>query len=240
MNKFILPILLLTILSSCLQGKKFNINDSLTAKGELIHEENFDSDLNDWQIEQMPKGTVEINDGKLQIIDVAGCTVWFKKELKGSILIEYDTFIVKNDGPQDRVSDMNCFWMAKDMDNPNSLFRNSEKRGGKFSNYDALRLYYMGVGGNDNATTRFRRYVGNGERPLLPEHDFANPEFMLTPNQVYHIKIIAFDNIIQFYRNDVLMVDFFDDAPYTSGFFGFRTVNNHMTIDNFKVYQLTE
>ena len=155
-------------------------------------------------------------------------------------MITYDAFIIENSGPHDRVSDMNCFWMANDLDNPTNLFANSKKRRGKFSNYDALRLYYMGVGGNDNGTTRFRRYVGNGERPLLPEYDFKDPKYMLRPNQVYHIKIIAYENVIRYYRNDVLMVDFLDNDPYTSGFFGFRTVNNHMTIDNFKVYQLTE
>ena len=231
----------LIIISGCAQKKNIiQLNDSLKAVPKLLYEDSFDTDLNDWKVEQMKGGEVEIKDGKLEINDVAGCTVWFKKELKGPIMIEYDAVIIKNGGPQDRVSDMNCFWMAKDMDNPNDIFADSEKRGGKFSNYDALRLYYMGVGGNDNATTRFRRYVGNGERPLLPEHDFEDLKYMLSPNQVYQIKIIANNNIIRYYRNDVLMVDFFDEDPYTSGFFGFRTVNNHMTIDNFKVFQLIE
>ena len=34
------------------------------------------------------------------------------------------------------------------------------------------------------------------------------------------------------------MINFEDKNPYTSGYFGFRTVNNHLTIDNFRVYQL--
>ena len=32
--------------------------------------------------------------------------------------------------------------------------------------------------------------------------------------------------------------DFTDDEPFLDGWFGFRTVANHMTIDNFKVYAL--
>lgn len=229
------------MITACVQSKNIvRLNDSLKAVPKLIYEEEFKAGMDNWVIEQMEGGKTEIVDKKLEITDAAGCTIWFKKKLKGSIMIEYDTFIIKNGGPQDRVSDMNCFWMAKDMDNPTNLFTSSEKRGGKFSNYDSLKLYYMGVGGNDNSTTRFRRYVGNGERPILPEHDMTNQEFMLAANQVYHIKIIAFENVIRYYRDDVLMVDFYDDTPYTSGYFGFRTVNNHMTIDNFKVYQLSK
>ncbi|CDF78756.1 conserved hypothetical protein containing farnes oic acid O-methyl transferase domain [Formosa agariphila KMM 3901] len=206
---------------------------------ELIFEDNFDSGLEQWNVEQGSEGrTVETNKSKLEIDDVAGCTVWLKEAFSGSIMIEYDVNLIKDGGPNDRVSDLNCFWMATDPENPSNLFANSKQRDGKFSNYDSLQLYYMGVGGNDNKTTRFRRYTGDGGRPLLPEHDLSDTKFMLEPNTPYHIKIIAHNGIIQYYRNDQLLVDFKDDAPYTSGHFGFRTVKNHMTVDNFKVYQL--
>lgn len=237
----ILSLLVLTILvEGCKKSiNEVYINQSHTAKGELIYENDFANDLDDWKVEQMTKGTVEIKDEKLEIDDVAGCTVWLKKKFEGDIMIEYDAFVIENGGLNDRVSDLNCFWMAKDLENPTNFFENSEKRGGKFSNYDSLRLYYMGVGGHYNTKTRFRRYVGNGDRPLLPEHDFTDPKFLLTPNKLYKIRIIVFDGIIQYYRNDMLLVDFNDPNPYTSGHFGFRTVNNHMTVDNFKVYQLS-
>nr|WP_299073704.1 DUF6250 domain-containing protein [uncultured Allomuricauda sp.] len=229
----------MTLFPSCAQHKNvIQINDTVKVSSILIHQDDFGSDLDNWVIEQREGGKAEIKNEKLEIDDASGCTIWFNKKLNGAIMIEYDTFIIKNGGPNDRVSDMNCFWMAKDMEHPENLFENSLERGGKFSNYDSLRLYYMGVGGHNNSKTRFRRYVGNGERPLLPEHDFTNPDFLLTPNQVYHIKIIAFNNIIQYYRNGILMVDYDDESPYTSGYFGFRTVNNHMTIDNFKVSEL--
>lgn len=129
--------------------------------------------------------------------------------------------------------------MAKDPENPDALFANSEKRGGKFSNYDSLRLYYMGVGGHDNSKTRFRRYTGKGDRPLLPEHDLSEPKYLIKPNKVTKIKIIAYNGIIQYYRDGQCIVDFYDPNPYSSGYFGFRTVNNHMTIDNFRVFRLT-
>lgn len=207
-------------------------------KKKLIYQEDFDGDLSQWQVEQMPGGSVEVKNSKLEINDVGGCTVWLKEKFTGSILIEYDVFLIQNGGLNDRVSDLNCFWMASDPKHKDNLFVDSKSRGGKFTNYNGLQLYYMGVGGNDNRTTRFRRYVGNGERPLLPEHDLSDSKFMLEPNKAYHIKLIAHHGTIQYYRDNVLLAELKDSNPYTSGHFGFRTVKNHMTADNFKVYSL--
>ncbi|MDW5288281.1 DUF6250 domain-containing protein [Formosa sp. PL04] len=230
--------LVLVLFNSCGDpGKSVTINDK-TVNANLIFEENFDSGITNWVVEQTPDGTVETIDSKLEIDDVSGCTVWLDKKFEGPIMIEYDVFLIQDGGLNDRVSDLNCFWMATDPKNPTNLFADSDKRGGKFSNYDALKLYYMGVGGNENKTTRFRRYVGNGERPLLPQFDLSDAEFMLEPNKAYHIKIVAYGGTIQYFRDNQLLVDFEDTDPYTSGYFGFRTVKNHMTVDNFKVYQL--
>ncbi|WP_052823512.1 DUF6250 domain-containing protein [Neotamlana sedimentorum] len=245
MKNYKLPVIaaLLTItfftvfVSGCQNDKVFTINES-EVEASLIYKNDFDGDLSDWQVEQMEGGVVELNNGKLEINDEKGCTVWLKEKFEGSIIIEYDVVIVQDGGVNDRVSDLNCFWMATDPENPSNLFENSKSRGGKFSNYDSLQLYYMGVGGNHNKTTRFRRYVGNGERPLLPEHDLSDSKYMLEPNKTYHIKIVANHGVIQYYRNGELFSDFEDDAPYTSGYFGFRTVKNHMKVDNFKVYQI--
>ncbi|WP_170126291.1 DUF6250 domain-containing protein [Arenibacter echinorum] len=219
--------------------KKEIINDTLQAKASLIFEENFEKGLDNWNMEQMPGGIVTNTDGKLEITDMAGCTIWYKKQLEGPIMIQYEAYVIDEGGPQDRVSDLNCFWMAQDLENPSDLFANSENRGGKFNNYDSLRLYYMGVGGHDNSKTRFRRYLGNGDRPLLPEHDLSEQKYLIVPNKVIKIKIIAYNGIIQYYRDGECIIDFYDPEPYTSGYFGFRSVNNHMTIDNFQVFQLS-
>lgn len=223
--------------SGCQNEKNFIINEA-EVEASLIYENDFDDDLTDWQIEQMEGGTVELNNGKLEINDVKGCTVWLKEKFTGPVIIEYNVVIIQNGGLNDRVSDLNCFWMATDPKNPGNLFANSAQRKGKFSNYDSLQLYYMGVGGNHNKTTRFRRYTGTGERPLLPEHDLSDSKYMLEPNKTYHIKIVANNGIIQYYRNGELFSNYKDEAPYTSGYFGFRTVKNHMTVDDFKVYQI--
>lgn len=232
--------MLLFVVSGCGSSyRTIQIGELNQVSGKLIYENDF-SDLQDWRVEQMPGGKAEINNGKLEITDVAGCTIWNQKQFSGSIMIQYDVFIIKNGGPQDRVSDLNCFWMAIDPENPGNLFANSENRTGKFANYDSLRLYYTGMGGHDNTKTRFRRYVGNGEKPLLPEHDLTEDKYLLKANTPYTIRIVSSGGVVKYYRDDLLVFNFQDSDPYTSGHFGFRTVNNHMTVDNFKVYQLND
>ncbi|WP_299547045.1 DUF6250 domain-containing protein [Seonamhaeicola sp.] len=222
------------------QSKEVHINETLSVSGTLIYENDFDQAMDDWRVEQAEGGKVELNNGRLEITDAGGCTIWLRQQIEGPVMIEYDAVVIDNGGPHDRVSDLNCFWMAKDPKNESDFFAGSDERGGKFSNYDSLRLYYTGVGGHFNTKTRFRRYVGNGEKPLLPKHDLSAPEYLLIANKFYKIRIIAYHEYIQYYRNDQLIVDFYDAEPYTSGHFGFRTVNNHMIIDNFKVYKLSQ
>lgn len=60
-------------------AKVMALNDSLEVRSTLLYEENFNEDLNSWQVEQMPGGIAKINNEKLEIDDVAGCTIWFKK-----------------------------------------------------------------------------------------------------------------------------------------------------------------
>lgn len=221
-------------------GKKtidVKINDSLTVKGELLYADDFEKDLAQWHPE-IEKVEMKHTDGKLELDVPGGCTVWYTKPFSSPCMIEYDVVVIGNGGENDRVSDLNCFWLANDPSSPDDMFKNSAKRGGKFSNYDSLALYYAGIGGHNNTKTRFRRYSGNGERPLLDEHDLTAQKYLITPNVLSHIRIIAYDNFTQYYRDGELIFEYVDDAPYTKGYFGFRTVDNHMTVDDFKVYKL--
>jgi hypothetical protein len=207
-------------------------------RGDLIYQDDFDEDLSQWVVEQAPNGTTRLIDETLDIDDAEGCTVWFKQKLKGPILIEYEATMIKQDGPNDRVSDLNCFWMASDPKHPEDIFISSRERGGDFKKYDALRLYYVGYGANENKTTRFRRYAGDGSKPLLPEHDLKDQKLMNVPNKKLKIQLIADGNRIQFLRDGEIVFDFTDKAPFREGWFGFRTVRNHMRLDQFRVYQL--
>lgn len=206
----------------------------------LLHAENVEDDLSDWVVEQRSGGRTFLKDGQLEISDSRGCTIWFKEKLEAPVLIQYEPTILSGTGPTDNVRDLNCFWMARDPEHPDDIFARSEERGGDFNQYNTLRLYYVGYGGNHNKTTRFRRYKGTGEKPLLPEHDLRDPEYMITPDQTMQIQIIVYGNRTLYLRNGEVVFDFTDDDPYTDGWFGFRTVSNHMTIDNFRVYRLRE
>ncbi|MCP5537877.1 MAG: metallophosphoesterase [Akkermansiaceae bacterium] len=223
-------------------------DDAVTAAlaTEPIYSDDFDGDLSQWQIEQMPGGKTRINKGKLEINDAAGCTIWFKKELSGPVLIEYDATVLAKpqaDGKAERFSDLNCFWMAQDLKTPDLLA--GSDRGGNFANYHPLALYYVGYGGNRNSSTRFRRYPGDGTRPLLPENDLKTaPHLLKKRNPVgsgrLKIQLIASGSDIQFRRNDEVIFSIVDPDPLRKGWFGIRTVNSHIFIDNFRVYQLAD
>ena len=80
--------------------------------------------------------------------------------MSGKVTIEYDACVVV-EAEGDRLSDLNCFWMASDPQYPDNIWKREKWRNGIFLNCYSLQLYYMGYGGNHNSTTRFRRYDGN-------------------------------------------------------------------------------
>jgi len=212
--------------------------ESDTVTHRVLYKDDFDTDLSQWIVEQATGGTTALQNGQLEIDDAKGCTVWFKEKLTGAIMIEYEATLIKQDGEHDRVSDLNCFWMAIDPKHPEDLFAN-KSRLGSFANYHSLRLYYVGYGANDNTTTRFRRYPGDGSRPCLPEHDLGDEKFLHKPNKTIQIQIIADGSKIQYLRDGEIVFDFLDEKPFREGWFGFRTVRNHMKIDSFRVYRLS-
>lgn len=202
-------------------------------KKELIYEDDFSSDLSNWIIEtgESEEAKVTIENEKL-VIDVdRGATVWLDKKLSGNIQIEYDRKVVMEGGKNDRLSDLNQFWMANDPKR-NDLFT----RQGVFNEYDSLNLYYFGVGGNRNTTTRFRKYMANGERILI--HDLREEKHMLQPNKTYQVKTIFRDGVTRVYIDGEELFLFEDDEPYTEGYFGIRTTESRQEIDNLKIYSI--
>lgn len=98
-----------------------------------------------------------IREDTLELIVPEGLTLWYKDRLTGDYEISYHICMVMNGGKHDRLSDMNCFWAANDPKHPGKLLVRSTWRNGVFRNYNTLNLFYVGYGGNDNTTTRFRR-----------------------------------------------------------------------------------
>jgi len=217
-----------------------SLSDAPAASEEVpLYADDFSGDLSNWVVEQT-KGTTRIHEGALRINDMAGATVWFKHKLSGPVAIEFDVTLIEAGGANDRVSDLNCFWMATDPENPDNLFYPDHKRNGKFRRYHPLRLYYVGFGGNNNRTTRFRRYPGDGSRPLLPEHDLSGKPYRNIANKTSRIRIVSNGGQVQYIKDGKIIFDFQDDEPLEEGWFGFRTVRNHMSIDNFHVTQLAK
>jgi len=208
------------------------------ATGRLLHRDDFRHGLGQWQVEAEAPARVSAQDGSLDIEAPAGLTLWFRPLLKGPVEIRYRAQAVAQGGLHDRVSDLNCFWMAHDPTVPDgdALAR---PRSGKFEEYDSLQTYYVGLGGNGNSTTRFRRYVGrDGDRPLLPENDRRGSEDMLVANRWQDIVLIADGDKIAFLRDGRRLFAFQDDHPYTHGRFALRTTASHLKIRDFTVRAL--
>jgi hypothetical protein len=203
----------------------------------LLFQDDF-ADTKRWLVEQRPGGMVTGAGGALAIDDAGGCTVWFRSELTAPVVITYEATVLNRGGPHDRVSDLNCFWMATDPAAPDgSLLAATVPRTGALAEYDRLRLYYVGYGGNSNTTTRFRRYTGTGERPLLPEHDLQAARFLLRGNYTYRLTLVAAGGRAQFLRDGEVIFDYADPQPLTHGWFGFRTVHSRVEIRHFRVWR---
>lgn len=213
------------------------LNDPRFTVGPLLQSDDFSSDSGNWKSELENGGSVTAENGRLDIDVPAGATVWYKLPLTSPMLIEYQATVISAGGPNDRVSDLNCFWMAHDSRNIDDIF--AVARSGKFSDYNQLLTYYVGLGGNGNTTTRFRRYIGDPVvRPLLPQHDLAGKENMIVPNQSQTIDLVACNNLIQYYRDGHRVFEYNDPHPYTGGWFAFRTTKNHVQFRSFRVFQL--
>jgi rhamnogalacturonan endolyase len=207
--------------------------------GKLIYSDDFSKPLDSktWISEIEPKpdavSKVYTKNNSLILDTKGGVTVWLNKELKGNIQIEYDRQVLVDTGKNDRLSDFNQFWMATDPHNAN-LFT----RSGKFEAYDNLVLYYVGMGGNTNKTTRFRKYLVNGTKPIIKE--YLDEPHRLKANKVYHIKTIVNKGITSFWVDGECYFTYTDPEPLTSGYFGFRCTWSRQEIKNLKVYQLKD
>lgn len=217
-----------------------NSSSHITTKmriGEVLYQDDFSKPLDEeiWKVEldSLGNSRVKAEDGKLVLDTRGGITMWLGKKIKGDIEITYKRKVVMADGENDRLSDLNQFWMATDPKSENLFIRS-----GKFKEYDALSMYYVGFGGNENTTTRFREYQGDGERRLI--YELNDDAHLLKPNHWYDIKIKIEKGLISFWVDGERFFAYEDKSPLTEGYFGFRQVWSHQEIDDFKVVEITE
>jgi rhamnogalacturonan endolyase len=202
-------------------------------KDKLLFEDNFSAalDTSHWFVEKQ-KADSEIvitKNGKLLMDTYGGVTIWYKKELSGNIRISYKRKVIIAGGKNDRLSDLNQFWMATDPQG--KMFT----RHGGFAEYDSLDMYYVGMGGNYNKTTRFRKY-NNGDKKIIAE--FSDSLHLLQANAVYFIAITIKDGLVQFAVDGTVYFTWKDEHPFIHGYFGIRSTRSRQEVDEVKIWQL--
>ena len=191
-----------------------------------------------WRIESEGPHRLEFRGDTAEITAPKGLTLWRREKMSGRTVIEYDAQVV-TEREGDRLSDLNCFWMATDP-SARDIWQRAAKRGGVFANCYGLRLYYMGYGGNYNSTTRFRRYDGDergitdtAHRPAIIK-EYTDSAHLLRPGLWHHVKITTDGTGTQYYIDGERLVDYRDPEPLTEGWFGFRTTLSRTRITNFR------
>jgi rhamnogalacturonan endolyase len=228
-------VILIAVQFSEVQAQEKAIQSKIKADQKLIFEEDFakpiDTALWRVELENSPGSSVNAENNKLVLNTGAGVTVWLKRKLLGNVLITYDRKVITGGGPFDRLSDLNQFFMASEPQGQGLAVRN-----GQLDEYNAMKLYYVGMGGNSNTTTRFRKYDGSGNRNLLAE--YKDREHLLAANEIYHIEIEVRNGEVSYSVNGKQFFTFSDKEPLTEGYFGFRATKSHQEISNVKIYAI--
>jgi hypothetical protein len=200
--------------------------------GAILVRDNFSGPLAGYVAEyaRKPGNVVANRDGRLLMDVDGGATVWLDRPLSGNLLIGFTRRVVVAGGKNDRLSDLNVFWMAHDPKNAN-LFT----RSGKFEDYDDLAMYYVGIGGNRNKTTRLRRY-GDGARKLVGE--YVDAPHLLVPNRDYRIEIAVYDGCTRVRVDGADWFTYRDPHPLTAGYLGLRTTWSRQTVDDLTIQRL--
>ena len=191
-----------------------------------------------WRIEsEAPNYQVSFQGDTCEFFAPKGLTLWRKEKLQRGMTVEYDALVM-----DDRLSDMNCFWLASDP-RTGDIWTRANWRSGIFSRCYTLQMYYLGYGGNHNTTTRFRRYDGDeasvedkSRRPAILK-EYTDTAHLLKSDHWYHVKIESTPNgRTRFFIDGECIVDYADPIPLESGWFGFRTTLSRTRITNFKMY----
>lgn len=242
----ILAVATFSLMCSCTSVSKGDSsrNDSELGTGKFVS--GLDSaDFNNYWIVESESSDYKVSfkGDTTEIISPKGLTLWRKELFVSPITVEYDARVM-DQLPDDRLSDLNCFWMASDPHvEGGSVMERMNERQGIFLNCYSLQLYYLGYGGNHNSTTRFRRYDGNEEgitdadkRPAILV-EYTDSVHLLRPNHWYHIRLENDADTVRYYIDGEKLVEYIDSLPLSQGYFGFRTTLSRTQIANFTATQ---
>ncbi len=184
-----------------------------------------------WAVEAeagKPEQAAFASSGALILDAERGLTVWLRQQLIGHYEISFTRTVLAEGKPHERLSDLNFFWEAQLGVNP---FTHS----GKLEDYDKVPMFYAGIGGNTNTTSRFRAYDGSGERKLLQE--YLGADYLLKANQPYRIRIVVDGKGTRLYVDDR---EWFNaPGPQAGGgYFGLRTTQSRQKVENFQVRRI--
>ena len=188
-----------------------------------------------WQVEsEAPDYQVTFQGDTCELTAPKGLTLWRKQLFTQNTIVEYDAMVTS-----DRLSDLNCFWLASDPQEKD-IWKRASWRNGIFTRCYTLQMYYLGYGGNHNTTTRFRRYTGDDRgvddalyRPAILK-EYTDKAHLLRPDHWYHVKIESVEGRTRFFIDNELIVDYCDPQPLQRGWFGFRTTLSRVRIANFQ------
>lgn len=224
----LLSLIICAIVLSCKQPSKAKPDDPQSV-------------LSDWIVENQSEHLLAERDGNiLEIIAPEGLTLWYNQKLTGTYEISYRISMIMEGNRFDRLSDMNCFWAATDPEHPDDLFARSEWRNGVFQNYNTLDLFYVGYGGNENTTTRFRKYHGeyydkddSKIKPLLQE--YTDERHLLKPDKWYRIVIKVTEDETTYSVDGEILFRLPIKKGEGDGYFGLRLLTNHIQLMDFKI-----
>ncbi len=120
------------------------------------------------------------------------------------------------------------------------FFARSEWRNGVFKNYNTLDLFLRWIRGNDNSTTRFRRYngkyygVADDKSETITSRIYGYPAFTCS-NQWYQISIRVQKGVTTYSVNGEELFRYSITGSEGDGHFGLRLLQNHVLFTDFKV-----
>jgi hypothetical protein len=238
--------------------------------GELLYSDQF-ANLENWVVQiQDSDSEIEAHifagDSTLDVLmPDRGATIWNKQVFSGPITIMFNVVVPSENLHLEGVAvrDINCFWHATDTEKSQDIF-DDNRYTGSFISYHKQQGYYASMGGNNNTTTRFRRYPRTVKNIPVDHISLTNrdglEDYLVQSDREYTIQLVVYDDVVQyivdgkiFYEireGDSITIETSDGssedvkytrelfAPYTEGRFGFRLVRSHHKYSNFRVYRL--
>ena len=181
----------------------------------------------------------EIKDGRLHVISdtnsIRVSTIWLDKEIEGNFSIEYDAVVISS---SNKSNNINCFVLYSNSADKSLRETKNERMDGQYKKYHSQNGYiFTFLAAGDEEKARFRFRINPGFH--LVEEKYG---YNCRIGQVYHIKIIKYNNQFQYWVDDYKMMDIkigSEQPLYQKGLFGFRTYNSTIAWDNLLILKLS-